>query len=495
MAAKYSEKLSKILLFCFFCSLFPTYLLLVDSHSVAATYDDVRSDVGRLQSPIPSEAVDAAYSLCGRGDVAQIAILDLLKKLKDEDTKVRAASAHALGCITSISRPEKLMDKIVSELVFALDDTQTTVVYSSTIALGKIGKPCKEIASKKLKALLKDTERDIRFGSGYALSQILGEEAIEAVNVLLEALKNHPDKEVRSDAALGLSKIKAGEESIIATLTQSLKYIEPKVRVSAASALGEISLSAGDRLPQVIDSLSESAKLDANTEVKSESVNSLIKIANVLRNNRKKLKQEILIKVTQALGKAQESLKIENEKLSINLKDPIDELNDQQKSRSQEEISTFITKYSLIIIISGSIILYIFIYVITYITCPRFILRFPSNLKIPKTEFSIPMGFLKYNSRVLDDWTKSHILAVRKKFEQKPTVVERLIHIPLPIKLNNKDDVVFNSSNLREIISDKRWFLLIYGESGSGKTSLACQLAKLAMAEETQTRLCQHRLF
>jgi hypothetical protein len=48
------------------------------------------------------------------------------------------------------------------------------------------------------------------------------------------------------------------------------------------------------------------------------------------------------------------------------------------------------------------------------------------------------------------------------------------------------------SELLAKVFTRRRACLLIWGEGGSGKTSLACQLGRWALAEERSERLCEH---
>jgi HEAT repeat protein len=134
--------------------------------------------------------------------------------------------------------------------------------------------------------------------------------------------------------------------------------------------------------------------------------------------------------------------------------------------------------------------------------CPTWLLVLPLD-KIPKTgitpEIPIPPAigsFLKYRPRVLDAWVSQRIAQAQDTFENRPTVQDRRVHIPIPVEMNgNKLTIAnFSASDLKGIFSRRGTRILIVGEGGVGKTSLACQIAKWAMAENKNERLCKHRM-
>ena len=103
---------------------------------------------------------------------------------------------------------------------------------------------------------------------------------------------------------------------------------------------------------------------------------------------------------------------------------------------------------------------------------------------------------LQYHPRVLDDWVKTNLKTARRQFENKQTVKQRNIYVPtIPVILNGDSIPELTPKDLQYKFSESRETLLIWGEGGSGKTTLACQLAKWAMADDPEQRLCpNHRM-
>ncbi|GAB4374860.1 MAG: hypothetical protein Kow00121_19840 [Elainellaceae cyanobacterium] len=96
----------------------------------------------------------------------------------------------------------------------------------------------------------------------------------------------------------------------------------------------------------------------------------------------------------------------------------------------------------------------------------------------------------------MDAWVIARIRQVQNEFEQRPTVKERNIYISIPIELNGNKSAIsdFSASNLKPVFAKRSIRILIWGEGGVGKTSLACQVAKWVMAEDKSERPCKHHI-
>ncbi|NES79187.1 MULTISPECIES: HEAT repeat domain-containing protein [unclassified Okeania] len=132
---------------------------------------------------------------------------------------------------------------------------------------------------------------------------------------------------------------------------------------------------------------------------------------------------------------------------------------------------------------------------------PLLLLVLPAELKIPKTpvtpEVKLPVGilrFLKYRPRVLDAWVEKHLETFQQKFLENETVEERKDYVSLPVELNSQEIDELTAETLSEPFNrEKRVRLLIWGEGGSGKTTIACQIAKWAMKKQHQSKaLAKH---
>ncbi|MGA1262695.1 MAG: hypothetical protein ACO331_02145 [Prochlorothrix sp.] len=98
----------------------------------------------------------------------------------------------------------------------------------------------------------------------------------------------------------------------------------------------------------------------------------------------------------------------------------------------------------------------------------------------------------KYAPRVLDAWVAEQLQQtdVMAEFAGKATVTARQIHIAMPVKLQGQMVPEFAPESLQKLFQKTNVRLLIHGEGGSGKTSLACQIARWGLEKQ----LAEYRL-
>ena len=124
---------------------------------------------------------------------------------------------------------------------------------------------------------------------------------------------------------------------------------------------------------------------------------------------------------------------------------------------------------------------------------PRWLLKLPSSdIDLPWTKWKVPLTLvrpLKYRDRVLDAWVEDHWHTAQAEFLRLDTVKRKTIHIPLPVGLDDTT-VELGPDHLAPTFSKKPALLLITGEGGAGKTSLACQIAYWGL----ERHLAKHRL-
>jgi hypothetical protein len=129
---------------------------------------------------------------------------------------------------------------------------------------------------------------------------------------------------------------------------------------------------------------------------------------------------------------------------------------------------------------------------------PRWLLLLPSQLKIPNTPVDLPLGlllWLKYQPRVLDRWVADHRAETQDRFLRQATVKDRAIHIPIQIWLDGQPVDRLTPADLRPRFSESNQCLLLVGEGGVGKTSLACQIARWGLGPEKPVHQRQSQSF
>ncbi len=125
---------------------------------------------------------------------------------------------------------------------------------------------------------------------------------------------------------------------------------------------------------------------------------------------------------------------------------------------------------------------------------PLWLLKLPSeDIAVPWTSWKVPLAgvkWLKYRDHTLNAWVNQHWQTAEATFFQLTTAEDRAIHIALPVELNRQFVEALNGQALAPTFVKTPAVLLIAGEGGAGKTSLACQIARLGLHRQ----LAAHRM-
>jgi hypothetical protein len=97
-----------------------------------------------------------------------------------------------------------------------------------------------------------------------------------------------------------------------------------------------------------------------------------------------------------------------------------------------------------------------------------------------------------FSQRVLDHWVAKHVAAARANLKSSPTFVRHQHYLPIPACLQGVEYPDLPLCTVRDAFRQLPRLLLICGEGGSGKTTLACDLARLALDENHPARLLPH---
>ena len=95
---------------------------------------------------------------------------------------------------------------------------------------------------------------------------------------------------------------------------------------------------------------------------------------------------------------------------------------------------------------------------------------------------------LKYRDRVLDAWLKEHHQRIQERFSALATVEQRRHHLGLPVQVGQKLEPDLTPARLQQLQGAIGGLVLISGEGGVGKTSLALQIASWALAGRLTAR-------
>ncbi|WP_428010976.1 HEAT repeat domain-containing protein [Baaleninema sp.] len=450
---------------------------------------------------------------------------------------------------------QKLGDAGVEALVEILDteNTNPDIRQQAIIALRKTNLDAENAVPLLVEILENDANGEVRSSAAYSFYFLEpGGAAQDAIDPLVKALQDDY-QHTRLNALISLQHIAPTQFEVVEGFLVALQDDNYTVRSTATRYLGE-SLSAIEsplelkktrrKLEETLNNTSiwsvqlgiatalASSGKDLKTavrfftellehpqkNVRQETLSYLPKIAKTLRENTVVLtcgeKQEVEEGINQMFSYIkdnQESLnqldgnldsiiqELENTALNVRISSRNCFSNTLQKWISNYPKLSAIVIYCLSLSILWSLLLYLY---------PIALLRINESLKkyadfsLPKwlggfnlpTRFALLVGFYNYHPRVLDAWVKSYINTAREEFNQKQTVRQREIHISIPVVFNGKTIPELSPQDLKPGFKQPRECILIWGEGGSGKTSLALQLAKWAMSDDIETRLCKHQM-
>ncbi|MBN2380946.1 HEAT repeat domain-containing protein [candidate division WOR-3 bacterium] len=152
----------------------------------------------------------------------------LIRKLDNDDVRVREEAAQALG--------ETKDPRAIKPLINTMKkDEYWDVRKAAAQSLGELGNPA--AVNPLLNVLKKDDNRNVQGAAASALGEIGDTKAVEP---LIEALDNK-SSEVRKEAAKALGMI--GDTTAVGPLILALKDDDSRVRQNSAYALGELAIT------------------------------------------------------------------------------------------------------------------------------------------------------------------------------------------------------------------------------------------------------------
>ncbi|BAZ42857.1 HEAT repeat-containing PBS lyase [Calothrix sp. NIES-4101] len=401
------------------------------------------------------EAHDALVS------IGSSAVPTLVENLKNPDCQIRWRAAWVLGDMGAEAATA------VGALTESLQDEDVQVRMYAVLALGEIGIPAKS-AVPALMAALQDKEQYVRIYAASALRRI-GSEAKVAVPSLINALKDSNPR-VRKNAALALGAMGTEASSAVQILIPLLDDSEYYVRYAVVKGLGGIIGGYQD----VADNLPSP------------------KLTKVIGN---------FEQVIQILESHKENF---TELDTARIRRPLEALKAEKETRLFDVVVTWLLQHKLLLGVVGYVTLLPILWLILLQIKPLWLLKINNALK-PYTDFSLPflsinvplryvlfIGWFHFHPQVLDAWVNKYIESAREQFPKKDTVTSRSNYIPIPVILDGNTLPQLTPENLRPTFEKQRSCLVICGEGGIGKTSLACQIANWAIAEKQNQRLCEH---
>ena len=445
----------------------------------------------------------------------EIGIDGMMQALESDNQELRFAILEALGKIELGGKRREVIAVLINLLK---TDTDEEVRNYVTYSLADMGILAKDAIDALIEAAKKDVQL-VRVGSIRALSRIAPDQ-LKTIQTYID-VQQDPNQVFRNLAVDYLSDILKNIDSDV--LDQALETVKValkqdndwQTRLGAAEALGR----SGRDVNSAVSTLEEALKSN-NEKLTPNVINALEKIAknfllHVVSLTREELvnaqTREELVNAKKGLEKAIEILDDlgnsgENiEEIENNLRNALTQIN--YLLPPIPKITEIFEKYPLgmgaiiIVILWFPLILILFwIRPLWLLTIDKFLQSY-TDIPLPNVLGGIKISTLRgllfnlhYHPKVLDTWVKSKLETARHEFKKKNEEKKRNIYISIPVYLNDKIVIDFRGENLKSPFNEQRECLLIWGEGGLGKTSLACQLADWAMSDDPKEKMCGHQM-
>jgi HEAT repeat protein len=433
------------------------------------------------------------------GQHTDTTVSDLITFLKDQEPIVRQGVAAALGGLGEKAAAA------VPVLIEALKDQEPDVRQHAAIALGNIGPQAKAAVPALIEAL-KDSGQapDVRRAAAIALGEIHERRLSPPTNLsivevpdpatipaLIEALKDQ-DPTTRRNAIIALGLIGPQAEAAVPALIEALKGQAPDLRTHSAYTLGAIGPQAEAAVPALIEAL------------KHEDRNTAHAVANALERIAISLQDAEATAMIGPLNAAHEALSDRGfDSQAQSVRRTVKFLELLWRRNLTKWLWQGIDEHPYLSVGIAFYLALFLCWLIFYWVRPLWLYQLNEALK-PFTDWTLKwfgeikfplryvllVGFFHYRPRILNAWITQHLTTARAEFPRKTTVRDRAIHIPVPVNLDGHEISHLTVEHVRPTFNQSRACLLIWGEGGVGKTSLACQVARWAMADMPSERLC-----
>jgi HEAT repeat protein len=121
-----------------------------------------------------------------------------------------------------------------------------------------------------------------------------------------------------------------------------------------------------------------------------------------------------------------------------------------------------------------------------------------AKLKVPGLDFEASPRALTFlllyhhHPRALGAWVRQRLPNARLNFAADKTVSRRSEAVALPVKVGNTEFPELDAHHLASVFARQRSFIVIFGEGGSGKTTLACQVGHWGLRDARSELLASH---
>ncbi|HIK10770.1 MAG TPA: HEAT repeat domain-containing protein [Oscillatoriaceae cyanobacterium M33_DOE_052] len=441
------------------------------------------------------------------------------EKINAQIEKFAASDAEQKAALDTVAKCGESAVSILEQVILDKNQQKLRIRLNAIFTLGKMGVTAQEAVPELLK-IQSDRQNETqasRYSAILALAKIVAADDVNAnqrnwaIEGLIQTLGDQDDLLIEA-AAEALAKI---NDPAIPALKNALKNPDYGIQLGAALALGQID----GQVKLAVDSLI--SQLDSpNIEWQERSFDYLNNVFDLIKQNRIKPDIELPILTDYILATTTSLEAIQNQRIDleqIKSQPEIDELESKLSDTlkllenikySPRLLWELLAKHPAIWIL-GLYGLLFSGYGLLLWWRPLWLLAWNDWLKrygeiaipIKVLPISVPLrwvvlgGLFHYHPRVLDAWVAQQIDgSAREEFLNQETVKIREIYIPVKLELDQQQIDAASPEKLRHIFAKAQSRLLIWGEGGAGKTSLACQIAKWAMEADSSQRLCPHRM-
>jgi HEAT repeat protein len=455
-----------------------------------------------IADPVPSVRSAAAFFMnpLARDDFNGAAAA-LVRALRDQDEKVRRHAASELGNMPK----ESVILELPRLVEVARDATAPDAAKSAIGALGLMRANAHGALRDLIFIALNDTiEEEVSFHAAVSLARIGKPD--EVVDVLVKASQSRRSG-VRQGAGYGLGELgPLGGEKGFTALAALLDDNDPGVRGAAIKSIGKFGPLSKRAVPQLLRIL-EGRLGDGREDERREVAVALAAIANSIRDASDTSAVGMLRQMHDALQKRSMPMHHvpEVRQHAETVRRAAEYLELTWWFQVRKAVGSLFETFPKTTILVLAATLWILILTVLYRFWPIVILRANDALSVLDVQMPDWLGGAKIplrgillikvyagRPRVLDAWTSRHAAMARARFAAIDTVASRAVHVEMPVTLAGHTVTKMSPVLLRPAFESDVSVLLISGEGGVGKTSLACDLGKAAMAAAPEQRVARH---
>jgi HEAT repeat protein len=452
-----------------------------------------------LEDEDPAVVEAAATALGNLGPAARQAVPVLARQLASDQLVLRRRAVNVLA------RIGPAVQDAIPELLALLTERDGTIRRDACRALVSAGPQATAPLPALIEALRSreiEVDTQVRAWAALSLAEV-GPTASSALTPLLETLHD-PDASVRSAAVLALGKL---GPTAVPALVRGLDDLDPAIRMGCAQALGVMGFGARRSL----DVLAKATR-DEDPRVGLAAGTSLGRIALALQVQQDTEALQSLEAILQGMQQTKPTLATTADEKQwhaavTQLSEAVAALSTVRQAHWLDRLlqnpwivtAAGIGLYCCVLLVVWSLLLWLRPLTLLQISerlegLPR--IRIPvflGSIEAPVSDLLL-LRFFQHRPRVLDAWVARSRPAWQRHFNQQQIVQERSVHVPLPLTLDGQPLSAPGPRELGQVFAHGPGCLLIRGEGGTGKTSLACRLAQAAMADSPKERLCDHAM-